>query len=333
MKHKLFVCLRAIGIVLLSAVGLVLLAAAAVFLLPLTEAVDGTEAAGSADWMADLDDGMPLSEITLPGTHNSGAEHAQLAFFSKCQSMGIKEQLEAGYRYLDIRLDGDEGVLRLMHGFTECKPSALSNRALTLSEVLGDCYAFLEEHSTETVLFCVKQEHGDLPVADLQRMLAEEIRRDPERWLLTDALPTLGEARGKIVLLRRWEDDAGLGSDAGVPFGWKDQGGTEYPPEDTEANFPGELLVWVQDRYEYDTEEKWEAFVEGLTVGVGEEEAALHFLSTKGSFAYGHPYFFAQRLNKRLLAYELPGEGPLGWVIVDFGSARLVEHIYERNFR
>lgn len=333
MKKVVSVILRVLGISLLSVLGLVLLAAAALFLLPLTESVDGTEAPGSADWMGGLDDGLPLSEITLPGTHNCGAEHAQLAFFSKCQGMGIKEQLEAGYRYLDVRLDGDNGELRLMHGFTECKPSPFSGRALTLSEVLGDCYAFLDGHPTETVLFCAKQEHGDLPVADLQRMLAEEISRDPEHWLLTDALPLLGEARGKIVLLRRWEDDAGLGSDAGVPFGWQDQGGKEVPPEDVDANYPGDLLLWVQDRYEYDTEEKWEAFTEGLTIGVGEEEAALHFLSTKGSFAYGHPYFFARRLNKRLLAYDLPGEGPLGWIIVDFGSARLAEHIYERNFR
>ncbi len=333
MKKVVSVILRVLGISLLSVLGLVLLAAAALFLLPLTESVDGTEAPGSADWMGRLDDGLPLSEITLPGTHNCGAEHAQLAFFSKCQGMGIKEQLEAGYRYLDVRLDGDNGELRLMHGFTECKPSPFSGRALTLSDVLGDCYAFLDGHPTETVLFCAKQEHGDLPVADLQRMLAEKISRDPERWLLTDALPLLGDARAKIVLLRRWEDEAGLGSDAGVPFGWQDQGGKEVPPEDVDANYPGDLLLWVQDRYEYDTEEKWEAFTEGLTIGVGEEEAALHFLSTKGSFAYGHPYFFARRLNKRLLAYDLPGEGPLGWIIVDFGSARLAEHIYERNFR
>ena len=58
----------------------------------------------SADWMADLDDGLRLNEIVLPGTHDSATQYVQLAFFSKCQALSIGEQLEAGYRYLDIRL-------------------------------------------------------------------------------------------------------------------------------------------------------------------------------------------------------------------------------------
>ncbi len=326
--------LRLLKGILLFLLIAVLLAAAAVFVLPLCEGVSRAPVEGSADWMAGLGDDLPLNLVTLPGTHNAGAANAQLAFFSKCQSMGIRAQLEAGYRYLDIRLGKDEesGELILKHGFTNCKPSAFSNRALTLAEVTADCYAFLDEHPTEVVLFCVKHEHGEFPISEMQALLAAECAEESGKWLLSDKLPTVGEARGKIVLLRRYGDDAGLGADAGVPFAWSDQGGSENPTEDVDANVPGDLLLWVQDRYEYDTDDKWNAFLAGLSIGTEDGEAAVHFLSTKGSLAYGHPYWFAHTLNRRLLNYDLPAGRPLGWIIVDFGSAKLAEHIWRCNF-
>ena len=340
MKKTVLTVLKGFGVGLAAVCGILVLAAGALLILPLTEGVDRTQVSGSGDWMAALDDGMNLGRIVIPGTHNSGAEHAQLAFFSKCQSMSVREQLEAGFRYLDIRLSGEpgDGELRLTHGFTDCKPSALSNRALTLGDVLEDCCAFLDGHPSETVLFCAKHEHGEISVRDLQLLLAAETEKRPERWLLTDSLPTLGEARGRIVLLRRWEDEAGLGPDAGIPFGWADQGGVPAAVEDVEANFPGDLLLWVQDRYEYGVGDKWTAFLSGLETGAGEDEAAVHFLSTKGEAAYGHPYYFAKRLNPMLGELSLseivlPEGSSLGWIVVDFGSAKLAEHIYAENFR
>ena len=324
---------KIIGRALAVLLALVLLAAAAVFLLPLTERVDGTEVPDSADWMAELDDDLPLTSVTLPGTHNSGTQYAQFAFFSKCQALTVREQLEAGYRYLDIRLDGDDDYLKLTHGFTECRITAFGKDILTLADVLEDCYIFLDEHPTEAVAFVVKQESGDLSVGDIQWMLDAEIGEDMDRWVLSEPVPTVGEARGKLVLFRRWEDEAGLGTDSGIPFGWKDQGGSADPTEDAEANYPGELVLWVQDRYEYGIRDKWASFTEGLDTGVGEGEAAVHFLSTKGPLKYGHPYHFARSLNKKLLRCELPEDGPLGWIVVDFGSAVLAEHIYEQNFR
>ena len=313
---------------------LLLLAAFTVFVLPLCEGVSRAPVDGSADWMAHLDDKTPLNLVTLPGTHNAGAANADLPFFSKCQTLGVRKQLDAGYRYLDIRLGLDEesGELILKHGFTDCKPSPFSTHALTLRDVVSDCRAFLDAHPTEFILFCVKHEHGDFSISEMQTLLAGEIAEVPDRWLLPDTLPVVGEARGKIVLLRRYNDEAGLGGAAGIPFAWNDQGGSMNPTEDVDMNFPGDFLLWVQDRYEYDTDDKWNAFVSGLTIGMEEDEAAVHFLSTKGPLAYGHPYGFARTLNRRLLDYDLPAGEPLGWIIVDFGSAKLAEHIWRHNY-
>ena len=121
-----------------------LLVVLGMLVLPLTEGADTTPVPGSADWMAALPDDTPLSALVIPGTHDSATQYVQLAYFSKCQALSVGEQLEAGFRYLDIRLgDGDKGGLPLlMHGFTKCKVSAFGS-ALTLDNVLADCYGFL----------------------------------------------------------------------------------------------------------------------------------------------------------------------------------------------
>ena len=333
-RKKPLLVLRLLGGLLAVLFALILAAAATVFLVPLAETVDRTEIPGSADWMAGLEDGIRLSAVTLPGTHNSGTAAVDFPFFAKCQVLGVREQLEAGFRYLDIRLAADEetGALKLTHGFSECRPAPFSRKPLWLSDVIADCLAFLDGHPTECFLFCVKHEYGDASVVDMQTALYAEISRSRDRWLLTSSLPTVGEARGRIVLLRRWGDDAGLGDEAGIPFSWADQGGLYSPADGIEANFTGDFLLWVQDRYHYGAEEKWEVFLDGLGIGIEEDEAAVHFLSTVGTLAYSHPRYFASRLNPKLTGTALP-EGPVGWIVVDYGSASLAEHIYGHNFR
>ena len=56
---------------------------------------------------------------------------------------------------------------------------------------------------------------------------------------------------------------------------------------------------------------------------------AIHFLSTKGTATFGHPYRYARALNGKLMEREELS----GWIVVDFASAPLAEHIYEFNFR
>ena len=63
------------------------------------------------------------------------------------------------------------------------------------------------------------------------------------------------------------------------------------------------------------------------TADCGEREIALHFLSTKETAAYGHPYFYAGKLNEQLLDEQRLS----GWIVVDFGSAQLAEKIYRMN--
>ena len=318
--------------ILAGLLALALLAALVLTLLPLGETVEKTALPGATDWMAPLPDERLLSELTIPGTHDSATRYVQLAWFSKCQALSVGEQLETGFRYLDIRLGSDSaGGFRLMHGFTSCKAGPMPwSRALTLDDVLADCCAFLQAYPTETVLFAVKYEHGDASVPQVQQMLDGYIQKNPEAWLLTDTMPTLGQARGKLVLLRRWEDEAGLGARAGLPLLWEDQRGHADPYLNTTLCDLGSYRLWVQDRFEYEAEDKWAAFTAGLKPeGARKSDAVLSFLSTKGSATFGHPWKYAGALNPQLLG--LAPEDLRGWVAVDFGSARLAAQIYGAN--
>ena len=324
------VLLRLFGALL----ALLLIAVAAFLIIPLTERVDKTPVPGSADWMAELEDERPLSELVIPGTHDSATQYVDLAFFSKCQALSVGEQLEAGARYLDIRLgDAEKGedFPKLMHGFTKCKSGALSG-TLYLDEVLSQCYAFLTQHPTETVLFAVKHEHGDASIAEFETVLDGFTAVHPTLWYLSDTLPTLGEARGKLVLLRRYEDAAGLGERAGVPFLWEDQRGHETVALNTEGVEQGAYCLWVQDRFEYGTEDKWAAFETGMADAAAQKtegDVVLSFLSTKGTETYGHPWKYAKDLNARLLKTGELG----GWIVLDFFDAQLASQIYSMNFK
>ncbi len=286
----------------------------------------------SNNWMKDVDGTLLLNQIIIPGTHDSGTSRVQLAFFSKCQQKNIYGQLNDGYRYLDIRLGAEGNRLKLMHGFTNCKSS---KGTLYLEEVISQCQQFLEENPSETIIFVVKQEHGNESVAQFQTLLNSYIQQNSELWYTENTIPCLEDARGKIVLMRRFGDEAGLEDKSGIEFKWIDQRGSENVKKHSEVFYTGKISsikLIVQDRFEYNTMDKWNAFVAANT-GVrrmGKNEVLLNFLSTKGTWVYGHPYWHAKKLN-RMLNDHLDVFDVKGWIIVDFGSAELAEKIYRLN--
>jgi len=310
---------------------LLVLFATFMYIIPAFNRADGTKVSGSADWMAQLPDRNKISVVTIPGTHDSATKNVGLAYFSKCQSFTIERQLESGYRYLDIRLAVDGGQLKLMHGFNECRVGGAPwSETMYLEDVLSQCYSFLDEHPTEFIIFAVKQEHGRESVNEFERLLASFVMQEPERWLLTDKIPTVGEARGKLILMRRYEDKAGLGASAGMPILWEEQGNRKDTDKNIAEENNGTYTLWVQDRYKYDVDTKWAAFVAGQESDkIDTVNMSIHFLSTNGDTLYGHPYKYAKELNEKFMSEDLDLSG---WIIMDFASAPMAEKVYSENF-
>ncbi|RKE23179.1 phosphatidylinositol-specific phospholipase C [Streptomyces sp. TLI_171] len=164
----------------------------------------------TADWMARLDAGRSLLGLTVPGTHDSCCtDPAHGTEWSHTQNWGVPEQLLQGVRFLDIRCNGLQGTadeLGVYHSD--------AYQYVRLQDVLDQCRAFLTAHPGETVVMRLRNEN-----AGGQALDAAEFRRRINHYL--DDLgyralfhlygwPTLGAARGRIVLVADFANDWGL---------------------------------------------------------------------------------------------------------------------------
>ncbi|KAL1607683.1 hypothetical protein SLS60_002618 [Paraconiothyrium brasiliense] len=161
-----------------------------------------------AKWMQSLPDTLPLSAISIPGTHNSHTHYRALPSV-RCQLVDVKTQLENGIRFLDIRVqpasatDTSKRDLHLVHG---AFPISLTGTKY-LDPILTACYTFLSQNPSETILISLKREGiGSATDAHLASILEKHyLAPNAEKWYTGTAIPYLSSARGKLVLVRRYE--------------------------------------------------------------------------------------------------------------------------------
>ena len=281
------------------------------------------------DWMGQLDGSLRLGEINIPGTHDSATQYIFPSYFLQDQDTTIARQLENGYRYLDVRvaLAGDGSGLELIHAFGLCRRGAsVFSGALSYDALADAALDFLDAHPTETVIFCVKPERGSDDVGAVCALIERRVKFEPERWYTDNAIPTLDEARGKIVLCRRY--DGALGLD----FNWLDQGDPAVLADPVAARAINDTqTLYVQDRYHYAVADKWEAVRFTLENGkAGEDAFSLNFLSTaQGKLP--HPRSFAGEMNARFGGYSLTKGGRYGVILFDFADAALARQVVESN--
>ena len=165
-----------------------------------------------SSWMRELKDETPLSALSIPGTHNSPACHRALPSV-RCQAHSPRTQLENGVRFFDIRVqpespdDLSKDGLILVHSVF---PVSLTGTKY-FRDVVNDTFEFLDRNPSETVIISVKREGtGDATDAQLSRILRNHYAGDVNRWFTAPRIPTLGEARHKIVLIRRFGLEDGL---------------------------------------------------------------------------------------------------------------------------
>lgn len=225
----------------------------------------GTRAPVPESWMSQLSDGALLRELTIPGTHNSGALHG--GPWTECQNTPIAEQLASGIRFLDIRCRLFEGSFTIHHG--------PSYQHLNFDDVLGTCRDFLAARPSETVLMRVKQEYSE-ESAERFRVVFDDYL-DGRGWRslfrLEPSLPALGEARGKVVL---------LGDSDGLP-------GVRYGDG---------ALFDIQDDYMAEPEAKYPLIEDHFRKAVGQlGKLYVNFVSTAALLP---PRSNADRLNPRV---------------------------------
>ena len=146
--------------------------------------------------MSHLPDHLPLSSLTIPGTHDSAAFTYSWPFI-QTQSMNFLEQLAAGIRYFDLRCGLRDDSVQMVHGTAVL--------GITLTTVLSEMYLWLSKHQSECLVVQIKQDrHADNSTMHFSTAICHVLAQASPMWRTANTTPTLGSLRGKIQLFRRF---------------------------------------------------------------------------------------------------------------------------------
>jgi len=162
-------------------------------------------------WVTDLHDELHVSQLCIPGTHDSGAMHGS-ALGAACQSVPIDVQLKLGIRALDIRCHHYKDSFHIYHGIVDQK--------LTFDDVLNMVTAFFGHGSREVVYMLIKEEGS---AKDCTRSFESTFR--DKYWNRRPGLfwdpatadpanhqnPKLGLTRGRIVVIQNFDSPQTFG--------------------------------------------------------------------------------------------------------------------------
>lgn len=187
-----------------------------------------------ASWMKSLPDTSLIRNINMPGSHDTMALRSIGDLAGQCQSLSLSDQLNLGVRFLDIRLKEENNKLKAVHGIVDQRAS--------FESITNTVSKFIKDNPSEMIIMSVKDEaaasNSTITFEEsLKTYLTEDI------YYLNNNLPlTLGEVRGKVVLLSRYPN-----STIGVPafHGWLDSCSFTLPND-----------IYVQDTFKITSKEQ-----------------------------------------------------------------------------
>jgi 1-phosphatidylinositol phosphodiesterase len=291
------------------------------------QGVQDATAVSPTRWMTSLPDSALISSLNIPGSHNTCARYGGAS--TACHNSSLADQLAAGIRCIDIRCRHFNNVFTIHHGSVYQK--------LTFGSGVRDvCIKFLQENPGECIIMMVKEEYkpaGNTETFDdtFQRYLSGT----EQFWFLGNTIPKLGEVRGKILLVRRF--------DAFIPFG-QTEGIAATPDlwtDNATFTIAGGAFLMVQDQYNVSTilpvsiNKKWKQISNLLSLAQEDQfddDWYMNFLS--GSSAFAFPNHVAAQINPKLQKYltsnNLQGK-KIGTIMMDFAPRALINQIIALN--
>lgn len=175
-------------------------------------------------WMSYIPDYVPINEINVPGTHDTGTyrtAHVFGDYMAEAQEWTIRGQLNEGVRVLDIRVMGESTweEMKIRHGKGDIKgcsfykgKDSCDKTYLRLKHVFEVIDTFLDQNPSETIIMYVTDEDevekAQARLRELSGKLDHTRKWDPSvkwnrfRWYFEgEKVPTMGEARGKCIII------------------------------------------------------------------------------------------------------------------------------------
>lgn len=295
----------------------------------------------SEKWMDALPDNVGLTSISIPGTHNSGACYRTIPTV-RCQEKSVTDQLYNGVRFIDLRVgkspmknEDDPTQLTVVHG----KLPVRIPKSRKFYKTLDEIYDFLASNPSECVILSLKvegvgdwdEEHDEFP----ELLWDYYITGAESRWYLETKLPTIGEARGKIVLMRRFPVND---KERSLKFGF-DASTWEYnTPSDDNGHFV------VQDKCELLNKEEIDVKIDLIKTMV--ENAVEHnssqgndklFLNFTSATNFLHKTCWPENVAKAVASSDIfsnfkKGCGVVIFDYVNFNHYGLAKAVIKSNF-
>jgi 1-phosphatidylinositol phosphodiesterase len=319
--------------------------------------------ANNPNWMSQLPAGTLLSQLTLPGTHDTGTWTLNSGSVGEsgfqAQSMNIVTQLNAGIRLMDLRPENDgpnptgpncinyndieyscAAPLQIYHGgqgtglYLNQPPSSNCNsqNGNGCASVFDQITGWLAQHQNETVVLNIQDEKGNTPY--FQNQIRDVLSHYSSYvygwdWISGQSgppstNPPLSAIRGKMVII------APSGTDYGQPASgiyWNVV--TSGPPW-------GSSSPYVQDNYNCPSQSgKQKSINTQLSAAVNGNSSDLYLnftsatsegIGSQCNYLDG-PWWYAQNLNEptQQQISDLSGPtGRFGLIFSDFPGSNLI---------
>ena len=252
----------------------------------------------NASWMKSIPDTTKISQMTIPGTHNSCALHGICC--ARTQTWSLPEQMNAGLRYFDIRLRLYNNTLRAFHEFIDQED--------TFDIILNYALNFLEQNPSESIIMQIvkeyKVENCSKSIQDMYDEYIKDIKDKIVDFKKKDDIK-MGDIRGKILMVKI--------------FGRS----TRF--------MPGFLVQnnWtVNWRFSINKKKrKIKEHIHRALAFKNDNKIFLNYLSCSSDYAMMTPYTAAKKCNEIALRYR----GRMGIILMDYPGERLINHLIEQN--
>ncbi len=179
---------------------------------------------GNNNWMKDVTGNPSLMKMSIPGTHDSGCYSGPTlrsphALYTYTQDSTIREQLDSGIRYFDLRgyadgtcqkYEGQTDHMTNFDGTRDCQVCHdVFRQPLTFKIFFNDVIHFLSQNPSEVVLVQIKKDAGDKDLADIMVNLIADLGGSKHFYEGRD-MPNIDTVRGRIVLVSREGDRWGF---------------------------------------------------------------------------------------------------------------------------
>ena len=301
------------------------------------------------EWMAGIPDEALLSSVNIPATHDTGTagvveDLVPSVSITSCQNLYYDEQLNMGARSFDIRAnatkdDASAADVKIVHGGELWQCQEKNGSDLTLQSILNTSLGFLEKHKSETVILTVKPDAGS--TIGLEHAVAEFIEKNKDKVYSGGDIPSMKEARGKIIFLRRFNLTKNYDSSVERAMGFNLTNWDDIKYKDYKYAYKlyddGKNHVYIQDAYNTYGSEKWPYILETMKQTTGQDTShPIEYNSwvfNYTSCSQGAPLGLTQEINPRLFKDEdnCIDNRFLGTVMLNFIDEPMSRLIYETN--